>query len=156
MRLFVFVGTLLMSILAFAANPKQAQKHMLPKVFINGERVTDVVGFVQIDEDAKLIKAEIYDDPCGMLRAAGRVKCLKRPALRHIVIVPYGEPLNWCGSYVYVAPEGLSVANGVRHEVSVVDHSERLCRDLVPSQLILYFRTYQMSAGESSEYVLMK
>lgn len=158
MRFLTFISAILFSALAFAANPKSVQKYTLSKVFINGEQAHGVVGLLQIDERVKLIKAEIYDDPCGKYLAdvPGRAKCLAMPELRHIIVVPYRNRIISCGSQVYKAVAGLSLASGARHELSVVDHSTRICRDLVPSRVIMVFKAYHDETGEAIEYTLMK
>jgi len=157
MRMLTFICATLFSALAFAASPKSVHKYTLSKVYINGERTPGIVGLLEIDERAKLIKAEIYDDPCGKyLSGSDRPKCLAMPVLRHIIVVPYRDRLVSCGSLVYKAVEGISLASGARHELSVVDHSTRVCRDLVPSRVIMVFKAYQFGTGEMLEYTLMK
>lgn len=158
MKFLAVFGALLISFSAVAATQESVQEYVLTKVSVDGEETPGIVGLLRINTQDKEIRLEIYDDPCGRYASssANTAKCLAMPTLRHIITVPLKDQLVSCGSSIYSGVEDLTLSKGVRYELSVADHTFRICRDLVPSRIVIDVTTYKQETGESVSYTLMQ
>jgi hypothetical protein len=141
---------------AEAATLRPNLQEVLPNVSINGES-TALVGRVTVDYRQHQIRLELFRDPCGELTARpDEIRCLALAMRVQTLEVPLERSYLSCGSEVYSGQKDRTPMDGLRTEITVTDHSTRICKDIVPSLLIVEATSFNPWNQETTEYVLMK
>lgn len=128
---------------------------ILNQVAINGE-ITPYVGRVTIDHRVARAKVEIYRDMCGSLNPDPNViRCMAVATLIDKFEAPIKNVSYSCGSKIYTAEEN-QIPDATQVKIEITDHSSRLCKDIVPSLMIVEAETYNPWTNKTTKYYLQK
>lgn len=151
MKIFAILTTLIMAITASAANSGMVT---LDSVTIDGEQ-TPYVGQLTVDDVNNNLTLRIYDDTCGALKPAdGKARCMAMAGLVMELSVPVTERSFPCGSTQISGYKDLSPVDGPRIEIVYVNHSTRLCRDIVANLITVEASTFNPWSGKTTQYSL--
>ena len=152
------VATFLASTLnvAFAA-PARDLDETLSKVIVDGQVLDRHAGTIVVDLSKKLLRLNVYEDPCRTLTSPPNVNtCLVMPLRVEQIEVPLQSVELDCGSVIYRGHKDETARDATYQEVEVIDHSGRLCKDLVRSVLEVNAAIVDVVAHETTTYLLMK
>lgn len=156
MKFLVLFSALVMSMTVSAESIRASQREVLTHVEVNGQ-LTRYTGVAQLDFVKSEMTVAIYHDPCGQFTArVGEIRCMAAAGLVTVLRAPIDVRTTSCGSMVYQGSKDQTPADGPRTVIEVLDHSTRLCKDIVPSAFIVKASSYNPWTNETTEYLLMK
>lgn len=135
-----------------------AQVQILSQVTIDGVSKPGHVAELKVDLVQNEIEISIYNDICGSFAppTPGMMRCLAMPMLVSTLHVPIQKTEVSCGSEIYSGMRDDTRADGLRQEVTVFDHTARLCDDLVPGLFVVQATSYNPWTNTESSYYLVK
>ncbi len=136
MKLFALASALAGIIICPPADARSLQtqeSHVLRHVMIDGQP-TKHVGVLTINHAASTIKVDIMNDICGHYakREPGTFTCLAMPVKVTTLEVPLEKREKSCGSLVLSGSEDNRIRDGFGTEITVMNHSGRICEDVRP------------------------
>ncbi len=135
-------------------SPISNQVVTLETVAIDSEP-TSYVGQLIIDDANDKLTLRIFDDPCGSLKPTeGKMHCMAVASLVVEMSVPIIERTFPCGSVQISGFEDLSPVDGLRTEIEYVNHSSRLCKDIVPDLIAVEASTFNPWDNKTTLYSL--
>lgn len=155
MKIFVVLASVIMiGFIPGIALSDVKQVVTLETVVIDGEQ-TPYVGQLTLDEVPNKMTLRIFEDPCGSLKPAdGRMHCM---AAAHLVVelsVPVIERSFPCGSVQISGSEDLSPVDGLRTEMVYLNHSTRMCKDIVFDLITVEASTFNPWDNKTTHYSL--
>ncbi|RYZ72436.1 MAG: hypothetical protein EOP05_11005 [Proteobacteria bacterium] len=134
MKSLFLLLALVFSVNANATSLYPGRAYTLPVVKLNGLE-TDLTARVVLDHAEQTITVELFEDRCGQLLPAklGEIRCMAAATLKNSYTVPLLSETKSCGSKVFKGEEDQRPVDGLFVSVELVDHSTRVCRDIVAS-----------------------
>lgn len=132
MKALIATLALLISVSAQAHSLKPGFSLNLPKVIENGQKV-DLAARATVDLADNKITIELYNDPCGQIgaKASGAITCMAMPHLVSVHTVAISDVSTTCGSVYYSGTDDQTPVDGLKVDITVADHSKRVCMDVV-------------------------
>ncbi|MCO5142588.1 MAG: hypothetical protein M9962_05820 [Oligoflexia bacterium] len=158
MKIAMLMLSALISLNAMARTPIKQTTEILRNVSINGQK-TEYVAQLQLDYLDRTMKVEIYKDICGTfseIQDPSIVRCLAMPMHVTTISAPMQRRYTSCGSTIYEGRKDQRPVDGLLTEMKVMDHSRRVCRDLVESPLIVDAKTTNPWSRETTEFHITK
>lgn len=162
MKHLLIAFTLLFSSLGFARSielqtEKRPMERILNFVSIDGVQ-KDLVGKLNIDFRKKAIRLELFNDPCGQFLPSnpGEIRCMAAAMLVQTLEVPLQETTQNCGSMYYSGLVDQTPFDGFKTQITAIDHSHRICEDVLASMFVVQASTYNPWIGKTANYYLMQ
>lgn len=159
MRSILLITALVFGLSAQAESLQPLPYEVLTQVLIDGENQGQHTALLTIDENEKEIQLEIYGDMCGQLVPSkpDEIKCMAAAVHVQTLTVPMLETfVDACGSRHSIGEKDGTPYDGLHNIIKVTDHSERKCKDIVESKLIVEATSYNPWLNITTRYSIMK
>lgn len=142
---------------AFATSLKMEEEIVFQSVEIDGQetKLTGIVTLNLFDHEATV---RLYNDRCGSLVPSepGTYHCLAMPTLAGEFTVKIQVKKDECGSVIYSGREDRRPVDGAMTQITVADHRERICENVVGELIEAQVFSAHLRAPHPTIYSLKK